>query len=356
MQIPSRTLFALLRPFALAVALALSSQTATAQNTPAWQLAAEGGSQRLFRAALFLERPGGFEAPLSAIDRRMGIVPQGQTARYAFPPVFSITPDIGYDQNFNGGLGADTLSFAGLVWTVTPETRAQPSFYVGARAGVEQRFVIGPGSALTFRGNATYRRSLERSQEFRALSLGVCSENQLTPLTGLDLCVNRSVTKRTRSTAYLTTASVAMSRIFQSQNALTEATLVFGREIRPNVGRNTAQLSLVHLNRSAGVFDASIFVGERKVPLGLTTLSANVGHGRFIAGKYYHLRLNHVQETGAQIAGMRNHKHEYGLYLTLPRVARVRPTLGLVRQKHDLPEFDRKFVSLSFDFSGFRSQ
>ena len=345
-----------LLPSAWALLAALAAQPVVSQTTPAWQLATEGGSQRLFRAALFLERPAGFEAPLATIDRRMGIVPAGQTARYAFAPVFSVAPEIGYDQNFNGGLGADTLNFAGLVWTVTPQTRAQPSFYVGARAGVEQRFVIAPGSALTFRGTAIYRRSTERNQEFRSVSLGVCSENQVTPLTGLDLCLTRAVTKRTRSSAYLTSVNLGISRIFQSANALTEASLVLAREFRPSFARNTAQLSLIHLNRSYGVFDASVFVGERRVPFGLTTLNASIGHGRFIAGKYYHVRLNHVQETGAQIAGMRNHKKEFGLYLTLPRVARIRPTIGVVRQRHDLPEFDRQFVSLSFDFSGFRSR
>lgn len=336
--------------FILTVAQVIPVQ---AQQGPAWRLASEAGNLRLSRAALAAENPAGSSRVLEQMDRRLGFVGQGEPLRYALPRRFSLTPEFGYDRNFNGGLAADTVTLGNTKFIITPDSRAQPTAYFGARISAGQRFIWARGAAISVAGQATYRRGLETNNDYRALSLRTCSENQLSSYTGIDLCLARSLTYRSRSNSRLTTASAGISQLFVHDNALSEATLTLGREFRPGYGRNTAQFSMRHLSRAYGTFDLGLMVGERVVPNGLATFSASVGHGRFINDQFYHLQLRYTEETGGRLAGMRHHRKDTSIALQLPQYFGVAPTIGYTRQRNDMTSFDANFLTLSLNIKGF---
>ncbi|TVP95731.1 MAG: hypothetical protein EA338_11590 [Roseinatronobacter sp.] len=332
----------------------LFAQGASAQQGPAWRLASETGSLRLYRTALVAERPEGAAKALADIDRRLGIVGRNGPQQYALSPSVSLTPELGYDRNFNGGLESDTVRIGGQHWRVTPETRAQDSIYAGARLAVGQRFVWGAGRAVSVQSSGTYRRALDNGMDYRALSVQACSENQLRHLSALDMCLSRSLVYRDRGTTKLSVATVGLSHIFVQDNALSEASVTLGREFRPDNARNTASLHLRHLDRTHGAFSTRIFIGERVQGRSLTTVSAQVEHGRFIADRFYQIGLSHQRETGGQLLGQQHHRHEYGITLMLPVVFGLTPSIGYRRLRHDLSEFDGNHATFSIALPAYR--
>lgn len=335
-------------------AFLLPAQQTDAQQMFAWRLASETGSLRLYRTALVAERPQGAAEALAQIDRRLGFVGRNGPKRYSLTPSFSLTPQLGYDRNFNGGLETETIRIGGEAWAVTPETRAKASFFAGAQLGVGQRIIWHPGSAVSLQGSVTYRRALDTGTDYRGGSLQACSENQLGYLSALDICLSRSLVYRDRSTTRLSVASVGMSRIFVRDNALSEATFNLAREFRPASKRNTASVQLRHLDRTYGAFSARMFIGERVQGQSLTTFSTQIEYGRFYSDRFYQLGLSHQRETGGQLLGQRHHRQEFAITLTLPSVFGLKPSIGYRALRHDLSEFDARHATFAIALPSYR--
>lgn len=316
---------------------------AQAQDMPAWRLASEAGSLRLYRTALVAERPQGALQAVASIDRRLGFAGGTGPQTYRLPFSFSVSPQVGYDRNFNGGFGADTIRLGDTEFTVTPETRAQASVYAGVQLGISQRFVWREGSAVSVNSSGTYRRAAQNGLEYRALNIRACSENQLGYLSAIDICLNRALVYRDRSTTRVTTASISGSRIFVQPNSLTEATATLAREYRPGYSRNTASAQLRHLDRRRGLMTGRIFAGERVEGRSLATFSFDLGYGWLKNDRFYSLGLTHQRDTGGQVLGKRLHQREYSINLTLPALFGLRPSVGYTVLRHDQQQFDTRY-------------
>jgi hypothetical protein len=153
----------------------------------------------------------------------------------------TLAPKLYSDPNVNGGYLGTSFTLNGLQFTVDPDFQAEQDLVFGLHLNSEAFVKIGVGRTLRLSADFSLGKTSRHGLVDRDISL--CSLNQIAKQTYFDACYGERFTGRSLGTASSTKGSLAISRMFLSQRAVTSLSVKVSHDAGESNSVSSMQLT-----------------------------------------------------------------------------------------------------------------
>ncbi len=309
-------------------------------------------SPRLKLYAVMQLRPAGGEDLAEGLQRLLALRPQNRGGAQVISAGVSVSPELEYDANINAGTPGDALTIAGLVFSITPDSRAKAGFVAGAGAAGQLRLSLGLGRVVEFSASAGAARALDFDLTRSHYSLGLCGAQYLGGADWLDICATRRGGARALALSREDALSLGFARQFSAKRGFGEATLRLTRTDFGTFAKNALEFGLTRAAAQMGVVDGKIELGQRVDGQHTRLIGATVSLTRPMFGAQSTVFVTAAQEGGANFFGTDRRDQVMGVGISRPLGQRLRVTLSATRRTSTLDNYTGTTLGLNFTLPG----
>lgn len=262
-------------------------------------------------------------------------------------------PNLEYSADVNGGNPDKPLVLGNLIFIGDKNLVRKEGFLLGARFGVNGRYIHGEGRYFNFSVGAAVSRSHEHKMNVVQLSTNVCSKQHIKNWWYVDLCgntrnIDKQLTEESTSNFSLTT-----SKIF-SLNARShhQAAVEIRRHVADQYEQNQLAFGIQTIHENGVFTKLDYSVGEEIENQLALRRSITGSVGTRIAGRKVTVSVNQSVEDGGLLLGVGYKERNASINMTYQSKANWIVNLGYLRTESNVDYFSSRepIFNISFTF------
>lgn len=320
-------------------ALIATLSAAIAFSAPAhagtiWDALSMTGSQRLYVYAL--SQPGMGEKPhamRAKILKGMGF--EGRVGEIS-SSAFRIKPVLRYDNNVNGGFPADSVTVAGMTFTINPDARRVSGLLTGISAQGGFAMPLADGLALSSKISAEYAGDFEHGLWKGRAQGEMCLNKMVSTSTWLDACAQAWYAGYALGDNRGVGASIAAHHDFRAGKSLNEVTVQLAHT--QNAGRGmdgydqqTLSVRMTSARASGIALFGGVDFGSKVEGSMVMRERVSFGLGGKVAGRPSSISISAQNLRGGLWLGAPRHDRVYTLSLSHQMTKKMGLSVSMTR-------------------------
>lgn len=264
---------------------------------------------------------------------------------------FRAFPTLGYESNFNGGIGQDSVSINGIPFTVAPEQRSVEDSYAGLFMALGGYYVLEPGHRLTFDLTGQYARGLTTDLDTLSANLSACYAFDASNWTYLNLCASTNYAQKDLSIDRVNAQRITLGKVFDTGAYPSALELGLSKVESDSAQYDQASLDY-HLITDSFSLDAGVSASIAKS--GQAPDHSVYGTlTKTIFGRPISASLRHTRSSGGTFLGLQREEKQNSVSLSMPLNRKISFVMGYSRTTSPIEYFEKEEFTARFAFTQF---